>query len=141
MKNEMVAIPVYRERVSPLLDVSRKYAIFEIVDNEMKQKLLVELHAESEPLRIDKLKELGVSVIICGAISDFVTRLVLGRGIRLISWVNGPVDEIIELYTGDALELSRRGARGRGCARRRRACAAKREAGNAYIENNNGDTQ
>ncbi len=141
MKNEMVAIPVYRERISPLLDVSKKYAIFEIVDDEVKQKLLIEVHAESEPLRIDKLKEIGVSVIICGAISDFVSRLVLGRGIRLISWVNGPVDEIIELYSGDALESTSRGARGRGCVRRRRTCAAKREAGSAYIENNNEDTQ
>lgn len=137
----MLAIPVYQERISPLLDVSKKYAIFEIVDDEVKQKLLIEVHAESEPLRIDKLKELGVSVIICGAVSDFVTRLVLAKGIRLISWVSGPVDEIIERYTGDALEQPRRGARGHGCFRHRRACAARGEAGSDYGKNNNGDTQ
>ena len=60
MKNELVAIPVFQDRISPLLDVANRFVIFEIVDNEISQKMVVFVHDDCERLRIEKLKELGV---------------------------------------------------------------------------------
>jgi predicted Fe-Mo cluster-binding NifX family protein len=98
MKHEMVAVPVYQERVSPLLDVAKKFAIYEIEDDEIKQKIIADIHPEDETQRIDKLKEIGVSVIIGGAVSSFVSELIREKGIRLISWISGSVDNVIDLY-------------------------------------------
>jgi predicted Fe-Mo cluster-binding NifX family protein len=125
MKNEMVAIPVYQERVSPLLDVANKFAIFELIDGEIKQKLTIDIHAGNEPLRVDKLKDIGVSVIIGGAVSGFVGRIICEKGIRLIPWVCGQVDEVIDLYIRDALETGDGGKPGCGRGRRRGRCAGK----------------
>jgi predicted Fe-Mo cluster-binding NifX family protein len=125
MKNEMVAIPVFQERVSPLLDVARKFAIYDLVEGEIRQKLIVDVHAGNEALRVDKLKEMGVSVIIGGAVSGFVGHLICERGMRLIPWVCGPVDEIIDRYMRDVLEPPGGEKPGCGRGKRRGRCAGK----------------
>ncbi len=114
----MVAMPVYQERISPLLDVAKKFVIFELESGEIRQKLIIDIHAEADPFRIEKLREIGVSVIISGAVSGVVSRMINERGIRLISWVNGPVDDVIELYIRDALRPYCPAPR--GCGRKRR---------------------
>lgn len=105
MKQEMVAMPVYQERISPLLDVAQKFAIYEINDDEIKQKITVDINVESEPLRIEKLKELGVTVVIGGAVSGFVSSVIAEKGIHLISWINGPADEVINHYLNHTLNM------------------------------------
>jgi predicted Fe-Mo cluster-binding NifX family protein len=106
MKSQMIAIPVFQERISPLLDVAKKFALYEVADGEIKQKLIIDIHAECEPARIEKLKELGVSVIIGGAVSGFVAGLIYEKGINLIPWINGAVDDVMRLYLKDELHAS-----------------------------------
>jgi predicted Fe-Mo cluster-binding NifX family protein len=139
MKEEMVAMPVYQERISPLLDVARKFAIYELQNGEIKQKVFVDVGAESEPLRVEKLKEIGVSVIISGAVSDLVSQMVSEKGIRLISWVNGPADDVIDSYVKGVLESSR--LKTSVCGNKRRqghgTCAGKNHGRKG--RNNNGE--
>ncbi|MFH0975170.1 MAG: NifB/NifX family molybdenum-iron cluster-binding protein [Spirochaetota bacterium] len=103
MKHEMTAVSVYKERVSPLLDVAKKFAIYEIREGKIKQKIVAEIHTDDESQRIDKLKEIGVSVIIGGAVSCFMSEIIHEKGLKLFSWVSGPVDNIIDLYLKNRL--------------------------------------
>lgn len=119
MKNEMVALPVFNERISPLLDVANRFAIYEIVDDRISQKIMVSLHDESVIQRVQKLKELGVSLIIGGAVSGFVTHVIAEKGIRLISWINGEADKVIHSYLRDDLDYAAEDTRGCGRGRRR----------------------
>ncbi|MBN2401821.1 MAG: hypothetical protein JXN64_05430 [Spirochaetes bacterium] len=119
MKHEMVAVPVYQERVSPLLDVAKKFAVYEILEGEIKQKIIADIHPEDETQRIDKLKEIGVSVIIGGAVSSFVSELIREKGLRLISWISGPADNVIDQYLKGGLKSLRNGGPG-GCGRKKR---------------------
>ena len=118
MKHEIVAMSIYQERISPLLDVAKKFAIYEIEEGEVKQKMTIDIHTDYELQRIEKLKEIGVSVIIGGAVSGFVSEMIREKGIHLISWITGPVDDTIELYIKNELEASRE--KTPGCKRRRR---------------------
>lgn len=118
----MIAVPVYQERVSPLLDVAKKFAVYEIIAGEIKQKIIADIHSDDEAERFGKLKEIGVSLIIGGAVSSFISELINTKGIRLVSWISGPVDDIIELYLKDELKsvqgknfTCRRGRKRRGC--------------------------
>jgi len=136
MKNETVAVPVYQERISPLLDVARKFAIFEISDGEIKQKLEVDINTMCEPFMADKLKGLGVTVIISGAVSGFVSRIISEKGMHIIPWVNGAVDDVIELYIKDALVSFRPDVSVCGQGRRRGRCRGKGGNGRSYPEIN-----
>ena len=98
MKQELVAVPVYKDRISPLLDVAKRFAVYEITEGEIKQKITIDINTESESHKVEKLSELGVSLIIGGAISGFISQMISEKGIRLISWVSGQVDEVIEAY-------------------------------------------
>ncbi len=142
MKNEMIAMPVYQDRISPLMDVSDRFVIFEVDGGSVKQKLVIKLRAASETERLAKLRELGITTIISGAVSEYMARVILEKGIRLISWVNGPVDEIVELYLHDMLPPCCGCAKGPG--RRRKGRSGKftgiiNDPGKRRMENEDSD--
>jgi predicted Fe-Mo cluster-binding NifX family protein len=103
MISEFIAVPSFQERVSPLLDVSDRYAIFETENGEIKQKVTITVPSESGPQRIEKLKDIGVNTIICGAVSGYVAHIVDEKGIRLFPMIYGPIDEVIEQYLNHSL--------------------------------------
>jgi predicted Fe-Mo cluster-binding NifX family protein len=118
MKCEVIAIPAFQERVSPLLDVSDRYDIYETENGEIKQKVRITVTCDSDARRIEKLKEIGVDTIICGAVSGHIARFIHERGMRLISMTYGPLEEIIDAYLRNALLSCRTGPA--VCGRRQR---------------------
>lgn len=106
MNNEFIAIPEFQERVSPLLDEARRFVLLEVSEGRVVQRTTVSLNAESAALRIAKLREIGVTVIISGAVSGYLARLISENSLRHYSWVSGPVDEVIEAYLAGKLKLS-----------------------------------
>lgn len=103
MKNELIAVPVFQDRVSPLMDVSNRYVIYETTDGEIRQKIDINLNADAEPQRVEKLKDIGVDTIICGAISGYVAHIVGEKGMRLLPMIYGPIDEVIDSYLHNTL--------------------------------------
>ncbi len=103
MKIEMIAVPVFQDRISPLMDVSNRYMIYETEDGEIKQKIDINLNADAEPQRVEKLKDIGVDTIICGAISGYVAGIVGEKGMRLLPMIYGPIDEVIDSYLHNTL--------------------------------------
>ncbi len=85
------------------MDVSSRYAIFETEDGHIKQKMDISLNTEGETRRVEKLKEIGVDTIICGAVSGCVAHIINEKGMRLLPMIYGPVEEIIEHYLTDTL--------------------------------------
>jgi predicted Fe-Mo cluster-binding NifX family protein len=120
MKSEVIAIPAFQERVSPLLDVSDRYAIYETENGEIKQKVGITVACDSDAQRIEKLKEIGVDTIICGAVSGYIARFINERGMRLVSMMYGPLEEIIDAYLRNALPACRTGPAACGRRQRRR---------------------
>lgn len=98
MKRELIAVPVFQDYISPLLDVSSRFAIFEIAGGEIVQKIVLSINEENELVKIDRLKELGVSTVISSAVSGHISQIICDRGLKLIPWISGPVDEIIDRY-------------------------------------------
>ena len=121
MKSELIAIPVFEERISPLLDVAERFVIYEVNEKQITQKIIISLNAETERMRIQKLKELGVSVIVSGAVSRYLSCIIEESGIRHIPWIIGRIDDVIILYLENALisVLPEKGSCG-GMMRKRR---------------------
>lgn len=107
MDNELIAMPVFEERISPLLDVSERFVIYEINNKRIVQRIVVSISDVPDITRIQKLKEIGVSVIISGAVSRHLSHIITESGVKHIPWANGPVDEIIKLYIEETLFTAR----------------------------------
>jgi len=123
-----VAIPVWNDCVSSVFDFAHRLLLVGIENGREVERSEVELKAESLPQRAGSLKNLGVDVLICGAISQALACMVTASGIQVLPYVTGSIDDVLQAYlTGQLLkpEFSMPGcwpgAR-RGFGRRRRGC-------------------
>lgn len=98
MKNEIIALPVFQERLSPLLDEARKFVIITLRGEVIAERTLIEINEQSAFIRIERLKEMGVIVILCGAVSDVVAKFIIEREFQLYSWLTGTTDEVVDQY-------------------------------------------
>jgi predicted Fe-Mo cluster-binding NifX family protein len=57
--------------------------------------------------RANRLTELGVELLICGAISRPLAAILLDLGMQLIPLVSGPVEEVLAAFLGDHLDEPR----------------------------------
>ncbi|MBN1675198.1 MAG: dinitrogenase iron-molybdenum cofactor biosynthesis protein [Kiritimatiellae bacterium] len=92
------AIPVWRGSVSTVFDFARELLVVEHGGRGEVSRVSVALPVEPPMSKARRLSELGVGVLICGAISRPLAVLVASRGIRIIPFVRGPVDRVLGAY-------------------------------------------
>jgi predicted Fe-Mo cluster-binding NifX family protein len=107
-----VAIPVWKGRISPVLNVARSFRIFDILDGTVVRASRHRLEGTSKTLA---LRELGVDVVICAAISSSLEATLWISGIEVISDFCGTADEIIDAFVSGDTEMGR--FRSPGCGR------------------------
>ena len=114
-----LAIPVWNDRVSPVFDTAGRVLLLDLADGIEQARQLVEVVQASFPTeRAKRLAELGVNVLVCGAISRPLAGFVSAAGIVVIPWVAGALEEVLRAYlTG---RLSEPCWRMPGCGGRRR---------------------
>jgi predicted Fe-Mo cluster-binding NifX family protein len=98
VNNLKVAIPRYGERVAPCFEYSATIAIF-----VTRKKWIVEQKdfvLQSAELfdRLRLLKDQGVDVLICGGIQDRFEDMVKANDIKVVSWVSGDVESLLEQF-------------------------------------------
>jgi predicted Fe-Mo cluster-binding NifX family protein len=122
-----LAIPSWNGRVSPVFDTAQQLLVVDIVSGEERSRQIVPLAAD--PFLTKRVKELcarRVDVLICGGISHSLADLVTVGKVKVISWVAGPVEEVLQAYLVDHLsDLKWRmpGCRGRRHTREKRPSA------------------
>jgi predicted Fe-Mo cluster-binding NifX family protein len=93
-----VALPVWQGRVSSVFDFAHKLLVVEFERGREKARQEIILVEQSGPNRAATLKELGVGVLICGAISRPLAEMINGSGIQVLPFVSGPTEQIINAY-------------------------------------------
>ena len=123
-----IAIPIYNDSVSNVFDFAHRLLLVDIENGKETNRSEVKLESLLLPQRADKLKTLGVDVLVCGAISQVLANMVTASGIQVLPYVTGSINDVLQAYlTGQLVkpEFSMPGcwpgAR-RGFGRRRRGC-------------------
>jgi len=93
-----IAMPIYRDNVSNVLDFARRLLLVDIENAKVVNRSEVALESQSLPQRAGNLKNLGVDVLICGAISQALANMVTASGIQVLPYVNGRVNDVLEAY-------------------------------------------
>ncbi len=135
-----VAIPVWEDRVSSVLDFSQQLVVVELNDAGEASRAQIALSEQSPFMRLAKLRELGIDVLICGAVSQPLASASMAQGIQLLPYVTGKVDDVLRAYQAGRLDLpefrlpgwwpgARRGFGRRCCQRRGRRGATPRANG------------
>jgi len=93
-----VALTVWENRISPLFDCARMLLVVDIVDSAETSRHLEPYHCKSPFSRAAKLSDMQIEILICGAISNLFANIVETYGIRIIPFVAGAVDEVLDDY-------------------------------------------
>jgi predicted Fe-Mo cluster-binding NifX family protein len=98
-----MAIPVRDDCVSPAFDFARRLLLVELENAREAKRSAIALPPESAPLRAERLRALGVDILICGAISRDLAGWTTRGGIEILSYVSGPIDEVVQAYAAGRL--------------------------------------
>jgi len=112
--------------VSPVLDVSRHLSVIEYQGGEILKRVTAFLPEEETYHRACRIESLKVDLLICGAVSNSLREMLESRGIQLVSFVSGDIEDVLSAWLQGKLprpELTMPGChRGRGCGRRNGGC-------------------
>ena len=99
-----VAIPIRDGRVSPVFDVATRLMVVDFAGGEPGERSEFSIRESGGEVRAGLLRELGVKILICGAISNHTARIIERCGIDLRPWVIGEIDDVIDAYTTCSLD-------------------------------------
>jgi len=93
-----IGITVWKNRISPLCDSARRLLITEIENRTIVGSHYETFHSEVVSSKAIKIYTMGVKVVICGAISYFLANMIEAYGIRIIPFVAGDVNQVLDAY-------------------------------------------
>jgi predicted Fe-Mo cluster-binding NifX family protein len=93
-----VAIAVWEDCVSSVLDFSRRLVVMELENGRETSRTEIDLAEQTAFAKLAKLRDLGISVLICGAVSQPLASAAVSCGIRLLPYVTGRVDDVLKAY-------------------------------------------
>jgi predicted Fe-Mo cluster-binding NifX family protein len=93
-----VALPVWQGQVSSVFDFAHKLLVIELKNGGETDSQEIVLVEQSGPERAATLKQLGVGVLICGAISRPLAEMINGSGIQVLPFVKGSAEQIMNAY-------------------------------------------
>lgn len=105
-----VGISVWEDRISPVLDGSKRLLVLDIEDGEEVGRDEFELLDTYLPFKARKIAGLGLDVLICGAVSRPLAAMLTSSGTSLVGWVNGSVEDVLSAFFSGKLETTDFGA-------------------------------
>jgi len=94
---EKIAIPTWNGQISPVFDTAQEILVLgpEEEPDQAQRVCLAEVLPQA---RARRLRELGVGVLLCGAISRPLAWLLMSQGIEVIPNLSGSVKEVIAAF-------------------------------------------
>lgn len=103
----LTAVPVFRGRVSPVLDTCTRLCLLEPDGQQETARRAIPIKRDSLVERVREIQKLGIGIIICGAVSDSFYNLLKEADIHVVCGITGDIDEVIDAYRKGALDQPR----------------------------------
>ena len=99
-----IAIPRFGESVAPCFEYSATIAIFTVRGRKVVDQVDFRLQSHDPFDRVRLLRDQGVQTLICGGVQDRFEDLVGAHGIRVVSWVSGNVEDLLDSFLRGTLQ-------------------------------------
>jgi len=96
--NLKIAVTIWGNRISPVFDASGNLLVAEIENSVVVNKTFKTINPDTPETLVSLLNSLGVTVLICGAISQKASDTIVQSRIELISFVTGNTNRILEVF-------------------------------------------
>ncbi len=98
-----VALTVWNGRISPVCDVARQLLILDVEDGQVTARREEQLDGVECWQRCARLEKLNPDTLICGAISGMLAGLLAAKGIKIVPFISGVVEEVVAAYLAGTL--------------------------------------
>jgi predicted Fe-Mo cluster-binding NifX family protein len=102
-----IAIAVWRGCVATTLDFARTFLLVDVDGGAILARKEIGIESAPAPTFAIKLRELGVTNLICGAISRCLLRYMETDGIHVSHFVSGNAEEVLKAFLGGNLHNDR----------------------------------
>ena len=102
-----IAIPIWEDRLSPVLDTASRLLIVEVKDQRETSRFETYLDEQDLTRRCFRIQALGIDILICGAISRPFSMMLMASGINIIPEISGHPEDVLEAYLKGTLFHSR----------------------------------
>jgi len=99
-----LALAVFEERISVIFDNSSQLLLVSIKDDLVTSTRKINYGALCTVEMIEILKDEWVKILICGAISDFMQQTIERNGIKVIPWISGSVQKVLDAWLSGTME-------------------------------------
>lgn len=90
-----IAVSVFGNRVSSRFDCSDNVLLVTLDNGEVVQRQEIRWVHVNTLEKIRLLAQEGVSLLICGGLTETYSNLLHDSGIQVVSWVRGEVDDVL----------------------------------------------
>jgi predicted Fe-Mo cluster-binding NifX family protein len=102
-----IAVPYWEGKVSPVLDTSSRLLVLEFEGEKEISRCEIPLSGSDLGRRCGSIRQSGVEVLICGAISRPFYRMLDAAQVDVVPWISGQVEEVISAYFAQTLNHDR----------------------------------
>ena len=102
-----LAIPIWEGKVSPVFDTASKLLVLQMEDKKERSRFEAFLEEQDIARKCVRIKDLGVDILICGAISRHFYRMLVAGGTNVIPWISGPAEDVLDAYMKGNLNHSK----------------------------------
>jgi predicted Fe-Mo cluster-binding NifX family protein len=102
-----IAIPVWENKVSPVLDTASRLMVVELKDESPVSRFEIYLDERELSRRCLRIQDLCVDTLICGAVTRHFSDMLKASGIKLIQGISGQPETVLNAYLDGTLALSK----------------------------------
>jgi predicted Fe-Mo cluster-binding NifX family protein len=107
LRQVRIAIPVWENKVSPVLDTASRLMVVELKDEGPMSRFEIYLDERDLSRRCMRIQDLCVDTLICGAVTRHFSDLLKACGIKLIRGISGQPQKVLNAYLNGTLALSK----------------------------------
>lgn len=93
-----IAFAHWDNRIAPVFDTARQIHVIETESGRVVRETQETLSEDMTVQKVLRLVELGIGILVCGAISRSMQGLVSAYGIQVIPFVAGDLPEVIQAW-------------------------------------------
>jgi len=90
-----LAIPVWEDKVSPVLDTASRLLVVEVKEDGEVSRFEIFLDERDLSRRCLRIQGLGIDTLICGAVTRHFSEMLKASGIDIIPGISGRPDEVL----------------------------------------------
>jgi len=130
------ALTIWANRISPVFDAASMLLIVEFGDSKIQSRLYESFDPDRPSHLASRLTQLHVTTLICGAISQRPAMLLEAGGIKLIPFITGRVEKVLQAYARAMPITPAFQMPGCQCRRRQRRQESSNNRSDMYFRNN-----